>query len=423
VGTIDAQPRFVFPGHWEECVSASDQGCVAYEWNPGTHEPVAWQRWIPGYYHLESGSPCVDTGTAGGAPTTDIEGFARPCGNGVDMGAYERGQCPATYVKFVRGDTNADGTVDLSDAITVLLGLFAGRPSSCLDAADANDSGAIDIADPICILGYLFAGGGALPPPSVACGVDPTIDELGCESSSPCAREITIIYDNYAAVPGLTTDWGFAALVETELEEVLLDTGAQGSIYLNNATKLGLDFSRIDRLVFSHIHYDHVDGRSAVFPRLPPIPVYIPASFPDSFRQEIRSRKLEPIDVGGAATICDRLHSSGEFPGLEWEQSLFLRTREGVVVMTGCAHQGIVFIVTEAKRQLKEDVYLVLGGFHLFQSNDAAIGAIIASFRDLGVKKVAPCHCSGNRTRQLFREAYGTDYIELGVGSRIPLHF
>jgi hypothetical protein len=65
--------------------------------------------------------------------------------------------------------------------------LFAnGKVPDCLDAADANDSGEIDVADAITILSHLFANSGPLPEPFGACGIDPTIDELGCESYPLC---------------------------------------------------------------------------------------------------------------------------------------------------------------------------------------------------------------------------------------------
>jgi hypothetical protein len=74
--------------------------------------------------------------------------------------------------------------VDLSDAVTVLGSLFLGAgPVDCLDAADSDDSGALDITDPIFVLGVLFLGSGEIPPPSAACGTDPTADGIGCGSS------------------------------------------------------------------------------------------------------------------------------------------------------------------------------------------------------------------------------------------------
>ena len=137
----------------------------------------------PGDSHLQSGSPCIDAGTSAAAPATDIEGVPRPQGVGYDMGAYEY---PAVAA-FVRGDTNSDGRVDLSDVVAVLRYLFAARAApSCLRTADANDNGEVDIADAVYILGYLFGGGPVLPAPFPGCGFDGTADALGCERYAPC---------------------------------------------------------------------------------------------------------------------------------------------------------------------------------------------------------------------------------------------
>ena len=97
---------------------------------------------------------------------------------------------------FVRGDTNADGTIGIADAISLLSCLFTagGGCPTCDDAADANDDGALDIADAIYGLSYLFLGGPAPPLPTPTalsypiadCGPDPTPDTLGCVAFAPC---------------------------------------------------------------------------------------------------------------------------------------------------------------------------------------------------------------------------------------------
>jgi hypothetical protein len=82
---------------------------------------------------------------------------------------------------FIRGDSNGDGGVDLSDPVATLAYLFLGESGlPCLDAADANDDGAIDVSDAVAVLLALFAGGRELPPPGSVRGEDPTPDALGC---------------------------------------------------------------------------------------------------------------------------------------------------------------------------------------------------------------------------------------------------
>lgn len=106
----------------------------------------------------------------------------RACGFGVDIGAYELCNVP-----FKRGDVNADGKVDIADAIRQLFCLFADPCVEhwCPDASDANDDGRSNIADAITILSYLFARGAPPPPPFLECGLDPTPDDIGCEYRKP----------------------------------------------------------------------------------------------------------------------------------------------------------------------------------------------------------------------------------------------
>jgi len=81
-----------------------------------------------------------------------------------------------------------------------------------------------------------------------------------------------------------------------------------------------------------------------------------------------------------------------------------------------------VNIIRRAKEIAPDDsVYLVVGGWHLSGASSAQIYSIVGNFDQLGVEKVAPCHCSGDETRRLFKEHYGEAYIESGVGRRILL--
>ncbi|MBI4607136.1 MAG: hypothetical protein HY721_34665 [Planctomycetes bacterium] len=94
---------------------------------------------------------------------------------------------PLDEVPFVRGDSTADGEIEIADAIGALMYLFLGGIDlPCLEAADSNDSGELDIADAVFTLTYLLLGGSAPPAPFPDCGLDPTKDPLGCESFPPC---------------------------------------------------------------------------------------------------------------------------------------------------------------------------------------------------------------------------------------------
>jgi hypothetical protein len=158
--------------------------------DPQFLDPGSWisEEWTPGDLRLATTSPCRDRGTTENAPTTDVEGGGRPCENGVDVGAYEMGDCPPPS-RFLRGEIDGTGKIDISDPIFLLGWLFLGDGLvSCGDAADANDDGIADLSDAIHILTFLFIGGSPPSPPYPECGRDEWIDGLGCVSSDLCAR-------------------------------------------------------------------------------------------------------------------------------------------------------------------------------------------------------------------------------------------
>jgi 7,8-dihydropterin-6-yl-methyl-4-(beta-D-ribofuranosyl)aminobenzene 5'-phosphate synthase len=87
------------------------------------------------------------------------------------------------------------------------------------------------------------------------------------------------------------------------------------------------------------------------------------------------------------------------------EQALIVHTRHGVILITGCAHPGIVAIARAARDV--DRIRLILGGFHLGGKDDAEIQTIITQLRGLGVEGLAPCHCTGDQAMRRFEEAWG----------------
>ncbi|MCA8958993.1 MAG: VCBS repeat-containing protein [Planctomycetes bacterium] len=87
---------------------------------------------------------------------------------------------------FIRGDSNADGSVSIVDPVFTLSHLYLSGPVFCLDAMDANDDGWVDVSDPVQQLATLFGGSAPLPPPYPNCGVDPTTDGLDCVDPGAC---------------------------------------------------------------------------------------------------------------------------------------------------------------------------------------------------------------------------------------------
>jgi|AntAceMinimDraft_9_1070365.scaffolds.fasta_scaffold05751_5 7,8-dihydropterin-6-yl-methyl-4-(beta-D-ribofuranosyl)aminobenzene 5'-phosphate synthase len=233
--------------------------------------------------------------------------------------------------------------------------------------------------------------------------------------------DLTIVYDNNPYNEQLETRWGFSCLVEGLDKTILFDVGGEGSILLGNMEKLKIDPKAIDIIILSHIHYDHIGGLSSFLEKNSEVTVYLPESLPQSVKRTVKEAGAKLIEVRKPLAICKNVYSTGELGSWIKEQSLIIKTGKGLVVITGCAHPGVVNIVKKAKDMLRKNVYLVLGGFHLCWMNTWQIKGIVKGLKEQGVKKAAPCHCSGDLARELFKKAYGKDFVLMGVGKKIKI--
>ncbi len=229
---------------------------------------------------------------------------------------------------------------------------------------------------------------------------------------------LTVVYDNNPHDPRLQTAWGFACLVETPHGVVLFDTGGDGGILLANMETLGIDPRRIEAVVLSHIHSDHVGGLDALLKLNDDWIVYLPQSFPEKFIAGLAGR-TRVVEVAGRQEILRGIYSTGEMGDKVIEQSLVVETARGLVVLTGCAHPGVTQIVRRAGEQGM--VHLVMGGFHLAGASPAEVQEVIDGFKALGVEKVAPCHCTGADATAKFEAAFGSGFIPCGVGTVITI--
>jgi len=250
-----------------------------------------------------------------------------------------------------------------------------------------------------------------------------TINCSGVEAANGVSScRLTIVFNNIPYATNLRNGWGFACLVEGFQQTILFDTGSDGNILLSNMKGLGIDPRTVSVVVLSHIHADHCGGLEKFLQRNYHVTVYLPESFPVSFRQAIQNCGASVETVDKPAQLFAQVHSTGEMG--EWikEQSLILETPKGLVIITGCAHPGIVRIVEKAKDLLKKDIYMVVGGFHLAGTSTTRIREIIQKFKDLGVEKVAPSHCTGEEAISLFKKNWGKNFVESGCGAVISLY-
>lgn len=270
-------------------------------------------------------------------------------------------------------------------------------------------------------------------------------------AAEPAAPRITIIYDAFGDDPALEKDWGFAALVEVGGKRILFDTGNDAGVFARNVKAKGIDLSRLDAVVMSHRHADHMAGLVEVLKANPKVPIYAPqegfgiygSSLPSSFYRKDASlpARMRYYDGKPAEKLAfGRAWPTGNFkplaetteiaPGV-WtiaavsdalgtrelrELSLAIRTPQGLVLVVGCSHPGIARIVDEAAK-IDPNLHLVVGGFHFVNADDAAIAGLVTALKAHNIQYIAPGHCTGEPTFAALLAAYGDRYLYAGVGA------
>ena len=239
--------------------------------------------------------------------------------------------------------------------------------------------------------------------------------ELGSVESC----RLTVVVDNNPD-SGLEAVWGISVLAEAGDLKILFDTGPDPGALKRNLMRLGVDPSRIDLVVISHEHHDHVGGLPYLAEANPDLRVYIPSRMSSRVKAEIRELGLSVIEVEDTTRIAEGVAIIGQLGGFLKEQALAINVEEkGLVILVGCSHPGVVNIVEKAGRDLKIKPYLVLGGFHMGGASPRRCEETIKELLNLGIVKIAPIHCSGETIRSILAEEFPGNYLECHVGSRI----
>jgi len=232
---------------------------------------------------------------------------------------------------------------------------------------------------------------------------------------------LTVVVDNVPGREDLETAWGLAVLVQGADTTVLFDTGPDGPLLLRNLRSLGIDPSTVDAVFLSHDHRDHTGGMCAFLEVNSDVTVYLLPSFSAEIKTAATSAGAEVVEVAGPLSLCPGLCTLGRLEVGIPEQSFGVHTPEGLVLLTGCAHPGVENIVANARRLTGGDVLLVAGGFHLRSASPTEIDAVVAALVGLGVRHVAPSHCTGDGARQVFAATFGDRYHPSGVGTVLNL--
>ena len=275
-------------------------------------------------------------------------------------------------------------------------------------------------------------------------------------SAGPSKAQITILYDAFGKDPALQRDWGYAALVEYGGKGILFDSGNSPEVLARNAKAKHVDLSKLDFVVMSHRHGDHMGGLAYLLKVNPKVNIYAPkegfgvygADLPSTFYRKDSSLPAEQRYYGGAPPDVMRFGSA--WPGANFqvvdktieiatgihlislvsdktgtlelhELSLAINTPDGMVLVVGCSHPGIDKIV-QAASTINPRIHLIAGGFHLVVASDPDIEKIVTALHDtLKVQYVAPGHCTGEPAFTALKRAFGDRYLYAGLGTTLAL--
>jgi len=236
--------------------------------------------------------------------------------------------------------------------------------------------------------------------------------------------KIKVIFDKAASDKQLKTGWGISFLVD---EKILFDTGEKGEWLFDNMRDLGVDINKIDAVVISHDHWDHWGGLWDLLAQRAGLKVYACPGFGKEFKEKVKKCGGELIEAEKFKEIAQGIYTTGEIPGAYKgkymaEQAIALRTKNGLTIITGCAHPGILKMVEKAKTKIPDEpIYLVLGGFHLKDSDKRAVEIVAENFRKMSIIKAGPTHCSGDMAEEIFKRFYGDNFIPIKTGQEIEV--
>ena len=267
---------------------------------------------------------------------------------------------------------------------------------------------------------------------------------------------ITILIENTAYKAGLKTEHGLSVWIEYGNNRILFDTGQSDSV-LDNAEALGIDLAQANAIVLSHGHYDHTGGLCSVIDLAPKAKVYLhPAAVEPKYSQKASGAKYigmsdsakeaiqdcslvwtaKPVaifpgisatgqvprtndyeDVGGAFFTDEDCRRPDE---LLDDQSLFIASSKGLIVICGCAHSGVVNTLDYISKLTGEkNIYAVIGGMHLLNADPRRTENTIDVFKKYKIQKVIPLHCTGHKAAEAMKEAFGEKCLCSGAGGQI----
>jgi len=260
---------------------------------------------------------------------------------------------------------------------------------------------------------------------------------------------VTVLVDNMAGVEvggPILGEWGASLLLETDKNRILIDTGA-GQALISNARAMKVDLGKTEAIVLSHEHGDHTNGLEQALKACGLVDLYVhPAAFETRYwkegstvephrlpfsRQQLTQRVRKLVETKEPTAIREGVMVTGQIPRLNDfedtgvrenafldqsakapdpiadDQAIFFRVPEGVVILLGCGHAGLVNTMQYVCQLLGEsEIYAVMGGTHLVGASPRRVQQTIAALRRYKVQKVLLSHCTGLDAYVQFASAF-----------------
>lgn len=239
----------------------------------------------------------------------------------------------------------------------------------------------------------------------------------GGRLNSPSPLRITVLYDNRSTDPALKEAWGFSALLEQDGLNLLFDTGGDSPTLLKNMAALGISPTQIQRIFLSHFHEDHTDGLAGLIQAgAQPEKIYFLAATPEAYKA--RFQALGPYqEITAPAHLIANWYTTGEISENTPEHALITRFPQSQVLLTGCAHPGIVRVTQRAYTQYSAPFTWVGGGFHLKDASAESVDHTLAELNALPIQTLSPAHCTGDSAIAHIQASLGQRARPLQVGA------
>jgi 7,8-dihydropterin-6-yl-methyl-4-(beta-D-ribofuranosyl)aminobenzene 5'-phosphate synthase len=265
---------------------------------------------------------------------------------------------------------------------------------------------------------------------------------------------LTVLVENTAVGRGLLGEHGLSYLIETDSHRILFDTG-QGLVLHHNVQELGISLQNLDAVVLSHGHYDHGGGLMAVLDEYHPTKLFLhPSALQPKFsnrgdigspiqdEEVLREKVRHLIFTNKPTEIIPRVYVTGAIPRLHpcedtvgsfWQdsthskvdlilddQALFIDAPEGLVVVLGCAHAGVINTLNYvAQITGTEKVYAVIGGMHLLNASSDRLQATADIFAKYEVQLLGANHCTGMKAMAFLWHQFARKCVSCNVGTRL----